>query len=241
MDAGGGQAQHHVARHDVAARQEGAALGGPDAEARQIVIRAVVETRHFGGLAADQRAAGDPATRRDAAHDVGADPRHQLGGGEIVEEEQGLGALHDDVVDAHRHEVDPDRVVAVRLDGDLHLGADAVIGRHQDRVLEAGGLQVEQPAEPTDLGIRPRPAGGTHQRLDRLDHGVAGIDVDARLRVGHSVCGLSRHPRRSFEIHRSATSNRSRAPSRVHLSEGRVFAAVPCTRYLDRVPSRSHC
>ena len=34
---------------------------------------------------------------------------------EIVEEEQRLGALHDEVVDAHGDEVDADRVVDARL------------------------------------------------------------------------------------------------------------------------------
>ena len=68
---------------------------------------------------------------------VGADLRRELAGREIVEEEQRLGALHDDVVDAHRDEVDADRVVAAGLDRDLHLGADAVVGRDQDRVREA--------------------------------------------------------------------------------------------------------
>ena len=58
----------------------------------------------------------------------------ELAGGEVVEEEQRLGALHDDVVDAHGDEVDADRVVDAGLDGDLDLGADAVIGRDQDRV-----------------------------------------------------------------------------------------------------------
>ncbi|MDH6639266.1 UNVERIFIED_ORG: hypothetical protein M2438_004441 [Methylobacterium sp. SuP10 SLI 274] len=122
-------------------------------------------------------------------------PGTSFSGGVIVEEEQRLGALDDDVVDAHRHEVDADRVVASGLDGDLHLGADAVIGGDQDRVLEARGLEVEQTAEAADLRIRPRPARGAHQRLDRLDERVARVDVDAGLRVGEPVSVLRRHRR----------------------------------------------
>jgi hypothetical protein len=104
----------------------------------------------------------------------------ELAGGEIVEEEQRLGALHDKVVDAHGDQVDADRVVPAGVDGDFQLGADAVIGRDQNRVGEAGGLEVEQPAETADLAIGARPARGPHQRLDLLDHQVAGVDVDAR-------------------------------------------------------------
>jgi hypothetical protein len=36
------------------------------------------------------------------------DIRVELAGGEIVEEEQRLGALHDQIVDAHRDQIDPD-------------------------------------------------------------------------------------------------------------------------------------
>ena len=90
----------------------------------------------------------------------------ELAGGEIVEEEQRLGALHDEVVDAHGDEVDADRVVVAGLDGDLQLGADAVIGGDQHRIGEAGGLEVEQAAEAADLAIGARPARRAHQRLD---------------------------------------------------------------------------
>ena len=111
----------------------------------------------------------------------------ELAGREIVEKEQRLGALHDDVVDAHGDEVDADGRMAAGIDGDLELGADAVIGGDQHRIDEAGGLEVEQAAEAADLGVGARPAGRADGRLDGLDQGVAGIDVDARVLVGEPV------------------------------------------------------
>ena len=62
----------------------------------------------------------------------------ELAAGEIVEEEQRLGALRQQVVDAHGDEIDADGGVPAGVDGDLELGADAVVGGDQDRVLEAG-------------------------------------------------------------------------------------------------------
>ena len=97
----------------------------------------------------------------------------QLAGGVVVEEHQRLGALGQQVVDAHGHQVDADRVVEAGLDGDLQLGADAVGGGDQQRVVVAGRLQVEQRAEAAQRRLRARPAGGLGQRLDRLDQGVA--------------------------------------------------------------------
>ena len=68
----------------------------------------------LGGLAADQRAARLLAAGRDALDDVGGDRDVEPLADVVVEEEQRLGALHQDVVDAHRDEVDADRVVARR-------------------------------------------------------------------------------------------------------------------------------
>ena len=187
MHAGGGQAEDPVAGLEIGPRQQRAALGSAHREAGEVVILLGVHARHLGGLAADQRAAGLDAAIGYAADDLDADLRIELAGGVVVEEQQRLGALHDQVVDAHRHEIDADRRMQPALDRDLDFGADAVIGRDQDRIAEAGGLEVKQPAEPADLGIGPRPARGAHQRLDLVDHRIAGIDVDAGLGIGQSV------------------------------------------------------
>ena len=59
-----GDGDEHVAGGDVGARQQRAALGGADRKAREIVVVAVIHARHLGGLAADQRAAGDRGSPR---------------------------------------------------------------------------------------------------------------------------------------------------------------------------------
>ena len=58
--------------------------------------------------------------------------------------------------------------------------------------LKPGALEVEQAAEAADLGVRARPRGRAHQRLDQLHHPVAGIDIDAGMRVGEAAfCSMS--------------------------------------------------
>jgi len=69
------------------------------------------------------------------------------------------------------------------VDGDLQLGADAVGGGDQQRILEAGGLGVEKGAETAERGVRARARGGAGQGRDGFDQGIAGIDVDARVLV----------------------------------------------------------
>ena len=71
----------------------------------------------------------------------------ELSASEIIKKKQWLSALNDQVVDAHRDEIDADRIVTARFDGYLHLGADAVRGRNQDWIHEPGRFRIEQRAE----------------------------------------------------------------------------------------------
>ena len=148
--------------------------------------------------------------------------RHlQMPGGEIVQEEQRLGALHDQVVDAHRHQVDAHLVVQPGLDRNLQLGADAVGGRYQDRVGESRGAQVEQRAETADPAQRAGPGGGAGQRGDGRHQRLPGIDIDSggavverdaggggRIATGHAWSRSARAGGRKKRAPRHATGRR---------------------------------
>ena len=140
----------------------------------------------LGHLAADQRAAGLAAAVGHALDElldvVGVELAHR----DVVEEEQRLGALADDVVDAHRHEVDADGVEPAGGLGDERLGADAVGGRHQHRVRVAVLREREQPAEAADVADDLGPEGGADLRLDALDRLLAGGDADAGVLVARA-------------------------------------------------------
>ncbi len=170
--------------------QKRPAFGCADRKAGKVIVAVLVEARHLGGLAADQRAAGLAAAFGDAGHDRCRGVRIELAAGKIVEEEQRLGALDHEVVDRHGDEVDADAGMDAGFDRDLHLGADAVGGGHQDRVLEACRLQVEQAAEAADFGVGPRPRRGANHGLDQVDQPVAGVDVDARIGIGEAVLAV---------------------------------------------------
>ena len=121
-----------------AAVDEFALFDHADAEPGQVVVVAVVHAGHLGGLSANQRRAGDLAAAGDAADHGGGGGDIEPSAGVIVEEEQGFGALHHQVVGAHRHQVDADGVVLPELDRQTQLGADAVGGGHQYRLLHPG-------------------------------------------------------------------------------------------------------
>jgi hypothetical protein len=190
VDAGGRKPDHRIAGCDIGTRQQRAALGRADRKAGQIVVAVLVEAGHLRGLAADQRAAGFPAGLGDAGDNRGGRFRIELAAGEIVQKEQRLGALHHQVVDRHRDQVDADAAMQARLDRDLDLGADAVGGRNQNRVLEARSLEIEQPAKTADFSVGAGPRGGANQRLDQVDQPVARVDIDARICVSEPVLVL---------------------------------------------------
>ena len=181
------EAEHDIARGDGCSVDRGAALDRAHGEAGEVVIAGSVQPRHFRGLAADERAAGVAAGLRDPG-DHALRLRHvEPAGREIIEEEERLGALHDEVVDAHGDEIDADRIVPPGLDRDLELGADAVRGGDEDRIAIARRLEIEERAEAAEPGIGSRPRRGARQRLYRLDERVPGVDIDAGSAVAQGA------------------------------------------------------
>ena len=182
-EAGAGEADDHVAGLHVA-REHPTALDDTHREADEVELAGLHEVGVLGHLAAEQRAPRLHAPVRDAADDVVDDLGDELADRDVVEEEERLRALHRDVVDRHRDEVDADGVVATGEAGDHRLGADAVGRRHEQRVVEALGLEREQAAEAADVTDDLGSERRAHVRLDQLDRLLAGGDVDAGARVG---------------------------------------------------------
>src|SRR5262249_57226035 len=92
---------------------------------------------------ADERTTGLAAALRDTGNDGARRLDLELPGREVVEEEQRLCSLRQEVVHAHSHEVDADAGMPTGVDGDIELGADAVVASATGRVAEAGRQRVE--------------------------------------------------------------------------------------------------
>jgi hypothetical protein len=77
--------------------------------------------------------------------------------------------------------------VLVGVDGDLQLGAHAIIGGNQNGILKASRFQIEEAAKTADFAIRTGAARRTDERLDLFNHQVSGIDIDTCLRIGQAI------------------------------------------------------
>src|SRR3546814_6611006 len=84
---------------------------------------------------------------------------------------------------SHADQIDADLVVAVQRLCQLELGADTIGAGHQHRLPVAAG-KIEQGAKTTEAAHHFRAQGAFDQRLDALDEGVAGIDIDPGITVG---------------------------------------------------------
>ena len=171
------ESEDHVARSDGGIVQNFVPVHDADGEAREIVFVHGVEARHLGGLAADERGAGLHAALRHAGDDGSDALRDVLAAGNVVEEEQGLCAAADDVVDAHGDTVDADGVVLVHLKRELQLGADAVRAGDEHRLCDAGQVEGKQPAESADAAEHAVVRGTGNVLLHQLHSAVSGGDV----------------------------------------------------------------
>ena len=95
--------------------------------------------------------------------------------------------------------------MAPAFDGDLQLGADAIGGGQEDRILEASGFRVEHGGESAQTRLGAGPGCGFRRRLDQIDQALAFVDVDAGVAIGQAVGSAgywSRHESRSRHIDR---------------------------------------
>ena len=90
----------HVAGGDVGAGEQRGPLGDADERAGDVERARRVDAGHLGRLAAEQRAAGGLAGLGHAGDDLGDEVGVERAGGDVVEEEQRPGRLHEHVVDA---------------------------------------------------------------------------------------------------------------------------------------------
>jgi hypothetical protein len=161
MGSARGEPEQHVAGFDPGAVDRFRLFHDADGEAGEIVFSRHECVRMLGGLAADERAARELASFRDPTDHIRSDADIEPFAHVVVEEEKRFRALHEDVVDTHRDQVDADGVMAVESERELELRAHSVGPGNEDRLAVALG-ELDQCAEPADprQHFRPhRPCG----------------------------------------------------------------------------------
>src|SRR5581483_4914738 len=214
VETGARQTEQGIARFHAVGAQDSVFIHDTDDAAGQVVIGRRIHTRHFGGFAADQRALIIAATGRDARDDLLGDLGLQSSKRDIIEEEEGLGALHQDVVHAVIDEVLPDRIVTARFYGDFNLGADAIDAGDQQARLVARRY-AKQAAESAE---RAADAWGERRLDETLESPlgiIGGVEIDAGgLVVDHEGISVSKATSLRNSPTRLSTSARVNSMSR---------------------------
>ena len=73
------------------------------------------------------------------------------------------------------------------VDGELELGADAVVGGDEQGVVIARRLEVEEAAEPAELGIGAGARGRAGEGRDGLHQRIAGGNRDPGIGVSERL------------------------------------------------------
>jgi len=189
--AAGGQSDQHAVLVDTGSVDQLIALDRTNRKARQIVLACAVHSRHFSGLAADQRTSRPSAALGDSGNNGRCGVYVQLAAGEIVEKEQRFCAADQNVVDAHGHEVNADAVVDASLAGQQKLGPHAVGTRHQHRVTVALA-ELEQTAKSAETGHHFRPRGRSDQRFNPFNQRIACVNIHTGIPIAErSFAGVA--------------------------------------------------
>ena len=117
--------------------------------------------------------------------------RGEAAGGDVIQKEQRFRPAGDDVVDAHRDQVDADALMAGEALRQLQLGAHAIGSGHQQGPIQTF-RQTAQPGESTDPPQHLWSAGGVHAGANAVDERPSRHHIHARTPVVHGP--RSSHP-----------------------------------------------
>ena len=110
-------------------------LDDSDRKTCQVVVLRLIHARHFSRFPANQCAACQLTTHTDAGNNLRCYIDIQATRCVVIQKEQGFGAAHDQIVNTHCHKINAYGVVFGHLLRQHELGADAIGGCDQYRLL----------------------------------------------------------------------------------------------------------
>ncbi len=147
MERNGGQADADVPGFDVLAPDHLVFFHHAHDGSGDIVIPHLVNRRHLRGFAANQDQPHLHAFIGHSSDDLFHHLHIQLPRREIIQEKEGLGSLHQNVIDGVAHDVRAQTLILFHRHTDLGFSADPIRGGDQDRFLILGRVELEQSAE----------------------------------------------------------------------------------------------
>ncbi len=119
MDTAGSYADNTVTHSNFRTVNNPVALHYTDNKTGQIIIILLINSGHFRGFTPNQGATGLETTLGNPFDNLGCDFLPQSPHGQIIQKEQGRGAVHNNIIGAHGHQINADGIVFIHGYGDL--------------------------------------------------------------------------------------------------------------------------
>ena len=164
----------------------------PHRESGQIVFVFRIKARHLRGLSADQRGIRLPAALRNPAYDGRDLLRFIFAACNVIQEKQRFTACAGNVVDTHRHTVDPHRIVPVHEKRQLQLCPHTVRTGYQSRLFHLfKPFHGECSGKTAQVRQNLRAHRPLHMLLHQFHCLIAGLNVHAGSLVIYCHCFFS--------------------------------------------------
>ena len=186
VNAGAGKTDQYVAGLQIRSRDHLLLIHDPYREAGKIVLVLRIKAGHLRRLPADQGGSRLSAAVRHALYDRSDLLRIIFPAGDVIQEKQRFSARAGNVVDAHRHAVDPHGIMPVHQERQLQLRSHAVRSGNQGGLFHIfkalhgkGSRKTTQPSQ--DLGTH----GLLHVLLHQLNRSVTGFNIHSGILIIH--------------------------------------------------------
>ena len=134
MDSAGSEAKNHISLSDGRPVKQPRLFHDSHTEPGQVIVFILIDVRHDGCFTADQSCVALDTSSTDALDNLLQQSRIVLSHGHIVEKKEWLGAAANGIVDAHRHQVDADRVMSPCELGHFDFRSHPIRTRNQDGI-----------------------------------------------------------------------------------------------------------
>lgn len=189
VEAGAGEADEDVALLNGGRVEEAGFFGGADGEAAEFDDAFWNHAGHFCGFAASEDAAAGFEVFDHASDAAGDFVFFETSDADVVEEQDGVGASGENVVDVHGDEVFACVFEEVVLEEEFDFGADAIAAGDDDRVF-VGAEVVGGGEEAESAGELALFLGAFDELADVADEGCGFTDVNAGLFIGVAFCRM---------------------------------------------------
>ncbi|MBA7701746.1 hypothetical protein ES703_110491 [subsurface metagenome] len=143
-----------------------------------------IHSRKFGCLASDQSASGLLTALCDSLDQCIEFLIVQFSAGDIIEEKEGLGSGHHNIIHAHGDQVDPDSVVSLQHLGKQELCTDSIRGRDKNRIFNRFETGHKKTAEAADFSQDLGANGLIQKGFYPLDEGIRSVDIHTGFLIG---------------------------------------------------------